>query len=429
MVRLTLRIAAALCLVPVAAPAQDDSPLVALSPAEAVRDGRLLLQVRPRFTWVDQDGSDEAEWASVRTMLGWQTLEYRGFSIVAELIDVTRFAEEGGLDYRSSPAYTGNWGTGWNWWSTMGYAPGYYPLVRDPDDTDVNRLHLDYNLGGHTLVRAGRQTVRIDNQRFIGDYDLGQMPQAFDGVTIETTALPRTRLLYGYYARVRNPYAVTWDTSINAVNGHFEAAQWLKLAGYAYFQNQVRTGSVTGFADNSNQIYGARLWGAPRIGQRVELLYSAELAEQRDFSGGDPRIDASYRRVGGGVHAQGVYLRADWEQLGSNAGLYGFQTPLGSTQLFTGRADLFATTPRQGLEDLRGTLGVELGRLRARLEYHDFRSDHLDWDLGREWDLGLSWRFTRRLSAGIEYADYQAGDAVAGLRDTRKGWVTLEYRH
>ena len=426
MTRLPLRLAAALLLTPAAALAQDDSPLVALTLSEALRDGDLLLQVRPRYTWVDQDGHPQAHWASARTTLGWQTLEYRHFSAVAELINVTRFAAENGLDYASSPGNS-SWGSGWSWWSGMGYTPGYYPLLQDPNATEVNRLYLDYN-AHHTLVRAGRQLVRIDNQRFIGDYDFGQLPQAFDGATLDSRALPGARVLYGYYARVRNPYAVEWKTSINAVNLHYEIATPLRLAAYGYFQNQPQTGSVTGFADNSNKIYGGRAWGALRLGERAELLYTAEAAEQRAFAGGDARIDAAYRRLGGGVHVRSVYARVDWELLGSNAGLYGFQTPLGSTQLFTGRADVFATTPRVGLEDLRGTLAFDVGRFSGRLEYHDFHSDVSDWDLGSEWDVGVSWRFTRRLSASLDYADYQAGDPVTGLRDTQKVWVTVDYR-
>lgn len=428
MLRPCPRIAAALLLVSTCAAAQDESPLIAASPWEAVQDGSLLLQVRPRYTWVDQDGqADPAYWASVRTTLGWQTLQYRGFSVVAELIDVSRFADDNGLDFDDSPGAGGTW-SGWAWWSGMGYAPGYYPLLQDPDTTDLNRLYLEYEAFGHTLARAGRQLVRIDNQRFIGDYDFGQLPQAFDGITLDTSAIPRTRLLYGYYAQVRNAYAETWDTSINAVNARVELAAPLKLAGYAYFQNQPQTGSVTGFADNSNEIYGARVWGGWQAGNGLELLYSAEAAEQRDFAGGDARIDASYRRLGAGVQTQRVFARFDWELLGSNDGLYGFQTPLGSTQLFTGRADLFATTPRVGLEDVRGTLGVELGPVRARVEYHDFSSDVQGWDLGSEWDVGVTWRILQRLSVSADYANYQAGDAVAGLRDTQKVWVTLDFR-
>jgi hypothetical protein len=428
MARLALRLAAALSLAAGAALAQDESPLVAISPGEALREGTLLLQVRPRYTWVEQDGRpDDAYWASVRTTLGWQTLEYKGWSAVAELVDVTRFAEDNALDYSDSPANSASW-SGWSWWSGMGYAAGYYPLLQDPDDTDVNRLYVDYSAYWHTSIRAGRQLVRIDNQRFIGDYDYGQMPQAFDGLTLDSAALPGLRLLYGYYAQVRNAYAVTRDTSLNAANVHYEFGAPLKLAAYGYFQNQPQTGSVTGFADNSNKIYGARAWGAWRVAGKADLLYSAEVAEQRDFAGGDPRIDASYLRLGGGIHAGRVYGRVDWERLGSNDGLYGFQTPLGSTQLFTGRADVFATTPRVGLEDLRGMLGLDWGRLRARLEYHSFRSDQWDWDLGSEVDVGITWRFTPRLSVSVDYADYQAGDPAAGLWDTRKAWVTVDFR-
>ena len=428
MTRLALRLAAVLVLAPAGALAQNESPLVALTPMEALRDGNLLLEVRPRYTWVEQDGtSGDAHWASVRTTLGWQTLEYRGFSAVAEAINVSRFDDRNGLDWNRSPGNSDTWSS-WNAWSVQGYPPGYYPLLYDPDTTQFNRLYLDYTGFSHTLLRAGRQLVRVDNQRFIGDYDFGQLPQAFDGITLDAQPFGGARVLYGYYYQVRNAYAKTWDTSINAVNVHYEIAQPLKLAAFAYFQNQPETGSVTGFSDNSNKIYGGRAWGAWPLGESVRVNYTAEAAQQRDFAGGDSRIDASYNRFGAGVDFRQAYARVDWERLGSNSGQYGFQTPLGSTQLFTGMADIFATTPKVGLEDLRGTVGLELGRLRARVAYHDFRSDVSDWDLGHEVDVGVTWRFTSRLSASADYADYRAGDAAAGLRDTRKVWVTLDYR-
>ncbi|HTL92876.1 MAG TPA: hypothetical protein VL176_11045, partial [Steroidobacteraceae bacterium] len=48
-----------------------ESPLVAQSAGEALRDGRLLLGLRPRFTWVDQDGrAQNAHWGSLRTHAG-----------------------------------------------------------------------------------------------------------------------------------------------------------------------------------------------------------------------------------------------------------------------------------------------------------------------------------------------------------------------
>ena len=136
----------------------------------------------------------------------------------------------------------------------------------------------------------------------------------------------------------------------------------VKVAGFGYLQNQAQTESVTGFADNSNRIVGGRLWGAWPLRNETELVYSGELAQQRSYAGGDPLIRADYRRLGAGFTASSWYARVDWERLGSNSGQYGFQTPLGSTQLFTGRTDVFATTPRIGLRDWRATIGGNVSK-------------------------------------------------------------------
>ena len=330
-----------------------DSPLVALSLSEAVREGTPILVLRPRFTWVDQAGQpDNTQWGSLRTQLGWKTLEYRGFQLTAEVIDTTRFDSQNIIQYTNSPGYTNGSAAYGSPGPTIyaPYGPGYYPRVADPQQLDVNRLYLDYVGLPETRVRAGRQPVRLDNQRFIGDYDFGQMPQLLDGVSVSTEALPRTKLTYGYFWRVRNAYAVEWATSINAASVSFEVVpSKLKIAGYGVFQNQARTGSVTGFADNSNSIVGARVWGTFGFPKDIDLQYIAEGAQQRNFAGGDARIRADYYRLGAGLEIKQAFVRVDWEKLSSNSGRYGFQTPLGSTQLFTGRVDMFASTPPQGL--------------------------------------------------------------------------------
>ena len=402
-----------------------ESPLQAETLSEAIGDGDPILLLQPRYTWVDQNGRPEnARWASLRTQLGWKTLEWHDLSAVAEVIGVRHSTGGGYLEYAGSPAEAnGVGGIG----VAQGYGPGYYPLVVDPDVTDFNRLYLEYTGVPHTQLRLGRQVVRIDNQRFVGDYDSGQLPQLFNGFSAENQSLPRTRLTYAYFVRVRNPYGAQWQTRLNLLNGRYELGSALKLAGFAYLQDQPITGSVTGFANNSNRILGARAWGAWPALKGVELLYSAELAQQRSFAGGDSRIDAPYWRFGGGLSFEHGFARVDWERLGSNGGVYGFQTPLGSPQLFTGQADMFASTPIRGLRDVRGTLGAEFLKAGLRLEYHVFRPDVGDWSLGHEWDLGFTWSFTREFSATAQYADYRAGWPGAGLQDTRKVWLTLRY--
>jgi hypothetical protein len=409
-----------------------ESPLVALSLSEAVREGTPILVVRPRFTWVDTAGQPEdTHWGSLRTQLGWKTLEYRGFQLTAEVIDTTRFDTQNIIAYTSSPGFTNGspvYGAPGGPTIYAPYGPGYYPRVADPNQFGVNRLFLDYTGLPETRVRAGRQVVRLDNQRFIGDYDFGQMPQLLDGVNLNTDVLPRTSITYGYFWRVRNAYAVEWATSINAASVSFDVVPVkLKVEAYGVFQNQARTGSVTGFSDNSNSIIGARAQGVFGLPRDIDLEYLADVAQQRNFAGGDPRIRAYYYRLAGGLAINQGFARLGWEKLSSNSGQYGFQTPLGSTQMFTGRVDMFQTTPLAGLEDLRASVGANFWKLTARLDYHKFQSDFDDRDLGHEWDLALDFNITSQFSASVVYGDYQAGAPQTNFKDTQKFWFTLAF--
>jgi len=409
-----------------------ESPLVALSLSEALREGTPIVVVRPRFTWVDAAGQPEdTHWGSLRTQLGWKTLEYRGFQLTAEVIDTTRFDAQNIIAYTNSPGYT----NGSTAYGAPGgpsiyapFGPGYYPRVADPNQFDVNRLFLDYTGVPDTRARVGRQVVRLDDQRFIGDYDFGQMPQLLDGVNLSTLALPRTSITYGYFWRVRNAYAVDWSTSINAASVSFDVVPVkLKVGAYGVFQNQARTGSVTGFSDNSNSIIGARASGTYGLPRDIDLEYLADVAQQRDFAGGDPRIRADYYRFAGGLAIKQGFARLSWEKLSSNNGQYGFQTPLGSTQLFTGRVDMFQTTPLAGLEDLRASLGASFWKLTARLDYHKFQTDFADRDLGHEWDFALDFTITPQWSASVVYGDYQAGAPQTNFPDTQKFWFTVAF--
>ena len=71
-------------------------------------------------------------------------------------------------------------------------------MIADPDNTDVNQLYLDYAGWPDTVVRAGRQSIKLDNVRFIGNVEFRQVMQVFNGVTVENNSLPNTRLYAGY---------------------------------------------------------------------------------------------------------------------------------------------------------------------------------------------------------------------------------------
>jgi len=92
--------------------------------------------------------------------------------------------------------------------------------VTDPNTTDANRLFADYAALPDALVRFSRQLVSIDNQRLIGAYDAAQLPQAFNGLFMESAALAATRLTAGYFARVRNSFAIQRQAHITVLNAH-----------------------------------------------------------------------------------------------------------------------------------------------------------------------------------------------------------------
>jgi hypothetical protein len=383
------------------------------TPAVALAEGTLMLNLRPRYEYVDQSGLDTAEAYTLRTLAGWQTGSWRGLAATAELIDVGR----GSDDYND----TLNGKT-------------RYPAIADPDNTDINQLYVDYSALPHTRVRAGRQSIKLDNVRFIGNVEFRQVMQVFNGVTVENRSLPNTRLFAGYLGRVKTVNTRQHDTDTLLLNARLALTPEDALTAYGYFQDQhdaIGAAAFQGTAprDTSNRILGLRADGAWRRTERWQLLYTLEYAQQRDFASGDARIDAAYMRIGAGAKWGDVYLRLDREVLQSNDGRYAFQTPLGTNHLFQGWADQFLLTPRQGLRDTFASAGAKIGKASIVAEYHSLESDVDGIDFGDEFDLGVSWPLMQKLTGKFEYAGYRAGDAASGKVDVTKFWLTLSYSY
>jgi hypothetical protein len=389
--------------------AAQDQPAAA-DPLEAVTKGRLLLNLRPRVEWVDQEGKTSNALAFTnRTLLGWQTAPWKGFSAVVQMIDVANFNGS----FNEGPA-----------------ASPVYPTVADPDNTDLNQIYLDYTGLPDTRVRIGKQSVKLDNVRFVGNVEFRQVMQVLSGAMVENRSLPNVELDYAHFDRIKNVFAQQRQTDIDLVRAAWTWQPDNILVGFAYFQDQPDTGQATGFSNNSNRIAGVRANGVWPVGT-MKVLYTAELARQDSYAGGDGRIDASYSRIGAGVGFGKSYVRVDYDRLGSNAGVYGFQTPLGTNHLFQGWADLFLTTPAQGIRDVYLSAGTTLWDVQLITEVHDFRSDFGSIHYGSEVDVGASHVFTKQLTGKVEFAYFQESDRLAGTArkpDTSKIWVTLNYQ-
>jgi len=396
----------------------------AATPLEALTGGSLLLNLRPRWENVSQENKPEhANALTLRTLLGWRTRPWHGLSLTVEGIDVSHLGEQEFATTRTDPRFA------------------EYPIVADPDDTDVNQLYLDYTGIDATRLRLGRQSIKLDNVRFVGNVEFRQVMQVFNAFMLENTSLPNTRLTAGYLWRQKNILGDEHELDMPLLNLRYTWRPGTDLLGYAYLQDQENTGqalkntaATPAFTDNSNRIVGVRANGGYPVGETFKLLYTAEYAKQDDYSGGDARIDADYVHVGAGPQFGDWYVRVDYEVLSSNDGRYGFQTPMGTNHLFQGWADQFLTTPAQGIRDAYVAIGGKLGKLGIYMEAHKFESDQGSIDFGREFDVGLTLPLYKGLTGKLEYADYRAGDAVAGDSlankvDVRKLWLTLVYQY
>lgn len=385
----------------------------AASPRDAIASGHATLNLRPRYENVDQAGKDTGEATTLRTLAGWKSNAWNGLSGTIELIDVGRLNDD----------YNDNLN-----------GKTRYPVIADPDNTDINQLYLDYAGLPDTNVRAGRQSIKLDNVRFIGNVEFRQVMQVFNGVTVENNSLPNTRLYAGYLGRVKTVNTKQHDTDTLLLNARYAITPNDAVVGYGYFQDQKDAIASTAFqgaapADTSNQSVGVRADGAHPLNTDWKILYTAEYAKQADYSGGDSRIDATYTRLGIGGQWHDLSLRIDQEVLGSNDGRYAFQFPLATNHLFQGWADQFLTTPRQGIRDRFLTAGAKIEKAQLLAEYHEFKSDFGSIDFGKEFDFGVSYPLMPKLLGKIEYADYQAGDVAAGKVDLTRVWVTLIYNY
>jgi hypothetical protein len=397
--------------------AEAQPPQEAGSLEEALTGGKFLLNLRPRYEHVEQSNKPEdADAFTLRTLLGWRTKPWHGLSGTLEVINVGHFGQQ---NYNDQPAVT----------------TSPYPTVADPDMTGINQLYAQYLGLPKTDVKIGWQSIKLDNVRFIGNVEFRQVMQVFNAAALENKSIENLNVYAAYFWRVRNVLNEQLGMQMPVVDLRYTWKPGNDVVGYAYLQDQAKTNqnAATGFSDNSNQIFGARANGAYPLGEKWKILYTAEYAKQDQYADGDPRIDADYYHLGIGGQWGSVFLRLDQEKLGSNDGLYGFQTPLGTNHLFQGWADQFLATPKAGIVDTFLSGGAKVWKLSLYAEYHDFRSHFGGIDLGNEFDLGVTWPIMKRLTGKFEYADYNSagpGPTPDTTKpDVRKLWLTLIFQY
>ncbi len=377
-------------------------------------------EIRPRYESVEVEDSTKqnANAYTVRATLGMEAtlLSVDGLSIK---VDGTTVQTLAATKYDNDPSAS--------------KGDSRYKIVADPEQTRFTQAYLQYKLGTTTL-KAGRQIVNLDTQRFIGSVDWRQMPQSLDALSITNTSIPGLSL-YGAYVY---SYATVFDEPTQEsesvlLNGSYKFNDMLKITAYDYMLS-LEKGQ---FAADT---YGLALNGDVPVGV-AKLGYRGEYALQKDSTfdkintSTKGEADASYYLFEATAGMMGATLGAGYEFLsGAQGSKTKFQTPLATLHKFNGTADKFLATPTGGLVDTYASLGYGAAGLgNALVTYHTFETDVSmsgKSDLGSEWDVQYSNMIPgiKGLNALVKVALYEGGDVTGYTKNVEKFWLQLGYK-
>jgi len=359
-----------------------------------LQGGHTSLDLRLRYEVVDQDSLPEgADALTLRTRLGYSTVPTHGLTGFVE------FEHTAALVDRYAPETAG------------------YPVVADPEGSELNRYGLQYAVTPETQLSVGRQRLIYDNARWIGNVGWRQNEQTYDGVFLHAGPYSALTLDAAYVRNVNTVTLDNVDVRAELLRVHWAPDPRLGLTAYGYRIDAEET------ALPDLQTYGARLTGRTDLGGSFRLRYAAERATQRADLGGQ-RYDAGYTLAELALERDPLALKLGYEQLGSDGGEFALQTPLGTRHAFQGWADAFLKTPPGGLRDLYVGVDATLPGCRLAAVYHRFRADDTDDDLGREFDAQLGVPLMPSVQAQFKLARFQAGGLGS---DTDKYWLQIEY--
>jgi len=372
---------------------------------EAIEEGDLIFNARLRYEHVSQDGfAEDADALTLRTRLGFETGEIWNTKFLIEFEHVT---DVGVDDYNST---------------TNGQ--GMFPVIADPDTTELNRAQFTYTGIEDTSVTVGRQRVILNNARFIGNVGFRQNEQTFDAIKVTNASLGPVALTYLYIDKVHRIFGDDHPLGEFDSNSHVVQADVPtpigNLSGYALLLDFDNAAAM------SRATYGARLSGSTTISDGVDLTYVAEFATQSDYGDNTGSFDLSYLH-GQAMVASGPLSGGVGFEVLEGDGSVGFATPLATLHAFQGWADVFLTTPANGVRDVYGRIGYafDVGgrRLSTNLVYHDFTSDNGDINYGSEFDAVASLALTDHVALQLKAARFNG--ANGGPADRDKVWLAI----
>ena len=371
--------------------------------------GQITFNLRYRFEHVDQDGIETANGDPIRLRLGYMTPEFSGFQAFAEF--------EG-----NTPVFADDYND-----KTNGKTD--YAVIADPSEGELNQAWLSFDTISDTVIKAGRQRILLDNQRFVGAVGWRQMEQTFDAAKLINVSVDNFTANATYIWNVRTILSKNVNMGSPLVNLKYSFQGVGTVTGYGYWLDYSDPDDSGPFAYAfSTQTLGLRFNGKTAMNNNLKLLYTAEYATQSDFQDNPENYTADYYHFMGGltIPNTGSILtnitgKIAYEVLGSDKNV-SFKTPLGTNHGFNGWADLFLTAPGGGLRDTYGVLSSSVAGVKVDLIYHDFQADTGGSDYGTEFDAMLTKKIGTHYTVQAAYANYNADKYKT---DTEKLWLQV----
>lgn len=305
-----------------------------------------------------------------------------------------------------------------------------YSVIADPDASELNQFWLSYQGIPDTLVKVGRQRIKMDDDRFIGNVGWRQMEMTYDSVlfSYKSSAIFGLSVDAGYIDSVRTIFSTKDSMNSPILNVNYKVGDWGNLIGYGYWLDYREPENFW----KSSQSYGLRFDGkSPKFFDTVNAVYTAEWSTQADYADNPSHYQADRINLMAGASAFNLTLSGALEQLNgsgysstvrNNTTAKAFQTPLGTNHAFQGWADLFLVTPGDGIRDVFATASYKImnDSLIITGVYHDFSDDTGAVQYGKEWDFSILKKFGKHYSLLAKYANYNADTFGT---DTQKIWL------
>lgn len=387
--------------------------------AEAFSAGDIGLEFVSRYEFVDDDDfARDANALTLRSRLNFKTLPWQGWQLLVEADNVTDL----GVD---------------NFNGGAGTTPGreQFPVVADAGDTRLNQLWLQYQTTPGLRLRVGRQRIKFDNDRFVGNVGWRQNEQTYDAAGLVWDGVDGLRLEYDYVLDVNRIFggdvpAADHDHDTHLVNVAWQLAPAQQLVGYLY---HIDTDDAPAFSTRTLGLRYLGNWGLEDLAVPGDkLALTAEYAHQIDVANNPVDFAADYWHLEPAwtLHPLATLLVGTEVLTGDTGSGGAFRTPLATLHAFNGFADLFLTTPDAGLRDQYLGYGGRHDRFGWRVTWHHFEAQTGGADFGDELDAEFTVRFNEDINLLLKAALFNDDARVpaAGMRDVTKLWAQLSAR-